>query len=63
MPHYQVIFKNKSNPLFPDNYSQTEYCTADDLAQADAMVRRDCGRFVDVEQHSWTITEIPSLPE
>lgn len=62
MPHYQIIFKNESNPLFPDNYSQTEYCTADSPEQADAMVRKDAGRFVDVSLHTWTITEIPSLP-
>lgn len=63
MPYYQVVFKNKSNPLFPDTFTQTEYCTADSPEQADAMVRKDCGRYVNVAQHAWTITEIPSLPE
>ena len=63
MPYYQVIVKNVSNTLFADDFSQTEYCTADSVDQADAIVRHELGRFVNVDLHAWTITEIPSLPD
>jgi len=57
MPNYTIVFSNSSDTEVPANWSQTEYCTAPDVATVEAMIRRDAGRFCNVELYTWTITE------
>jgi hypothetical protein len=57
MPNYTIVFKNKSDPELPPYWSQTEVCTAPDVETVEQMIRRDAGRFVNVDLFTWTITE------
>lgn len=60
MANYEIIFENVSDPNTPIGQQFIEYVTADSVAQAEAMLRRDAGRYVDVALYTWTIREIPS---
>ena len=60
MANYEIIFENVSDPNTPIGQQFIEYVTADSVAQAEAMLRRDAGRYVDVSLYTWTIREIPS---
>jgi len=57
MPQYKIVFSNKSDPKHPPFWSQTEYCTAPDVATVEAILKRDVSRYVNPELYTWTITE------
>jgi hypothetical protein len=60
MPNYTVVFSNNGDTAHPANWSQTEVCTAPNVETVEQMIRRDAGRFVNLELYTWTITETAS---
>jgi hypothetical protein len=59
MPYYEIIFENVSSIQHPPGWKQVEHCSAPSVEVVDQMVRKDCSRYVNVEQYKWTITEVP----
>jgi hypothetical protein len=57
MPQYTIVFKNQSDTQHPKDWTHVEHCTAPDAATVEAILRRDAGRFVNVDLYTWTITE------
>ena len=57
MPNYTVVLRNQSDTKHPANWSQTEVCTAPNVETVEKMIRRDAGRFVNLDLYTWTITE------
>jgi hypothetical protein len=60
MPNYTVVLVNNGDTAHPVGWSQTEVCTAPDVATVEAMLRKDAGRYINLELYTWTITETAS---
>lgn len=57
MPNYTVVLTNRADPAVPPYWTQTEVCTAPDQQTVEAMLRKDAGRYVNLDLYTWTITE------